>query len=69
MTVSEIQEFVETPASILEEETASSLERILLEHGHELRPHYLDEIRRVLTIVEKLYSELESDAGYTEISA
>jgi hypothetical protein len=66
MTVGQIQLLAETPASILEDETASSLERILLEYGHELRPHCLDEIRRLLSIVEKLYSELESNIGYKE---
>jgi hypothetical protein len=67
MTVAQVRMLAESPASILEEETASSLERILLEHGHELRPFHLDEIRRVLSIVEKLYSEIDSDNGYSEV--
>jgi hypothetical protein len=66
MTVAQIQAYIETPASILESEIAPALDRILLEHGHELRPHHLQEIRRVLTIVEELFSELESDEKYNE---
>jgi type IV pilus biogenesis protein CpaD/CtpE len=59
VTVAQIQAYVETAASILESETAPSLDRILAEHGHTLTVYQLDNVRRVLSMIEKLYSDLE----------
>lgn len=60
VSTKELLQLQESPASILEAEVAPALDRILEEYGHRLRPHLLDELRRVLTIVEELFSELDS---------
>jgi hypothetical protein len=62
MTVAEISMEVETAASILETDTAPSLDRILLEHGYSLTTDQLDSARRILGMIETLISDLEQSA-------
>lgn len=42
-------------SSILESEIAPALDRIIAEYGHQLRPDYLNTVKRLLDITEELF--------------